>query len=103
MTTSEKQFTIFPFYFQQRSPDTDENYTALFPFYGHIKDRLFRDKIFFVMFPIYGQTQKRDIVTDNYLYPFFAIAAWRRLARLAILAACRQRTQRRDDSDQWLR
>jgi hypothetical protein len=68
-----KQSTLFPFYFQQRSPDPDKNYTALFPIYGHINGRLFRDKIFFVMFPIYGQTQKRDIVTDNYLYPFFAV------------------------------
>jgi hypothetical protein len=68
---SEKRFTLFPLYFQQRSPDTNENYTALFPIYGHLENRLFRDKIFFVMFPVYGQSQKRDIVTDNYLYPFF--------------------------------
>ena len=27
--------------------------------------------IFFVMFPIYSETRKRDVVTDNYLYPFF--------------------------------
>ena len=66
-----KRFTIYPFYFQQRSPDTNLDYTALIPFYGHLQHRLFRDKIFFVMFPIYGQSQKKDIVTDNYLYPFF--------------------------------
>ena len=66
-----KRFTIFPFYFQQRSPKTNENYTALIPFYGHLQHRLFRDKIFFVMFPIYGQSQKKDVVTDNYLWPFF--------------------------------
>ena len=71
--SAKKQFTIFPFYFQQRSPDTNENYTALFPFYGHINGRLFRDKIFFIMFPIYGQTWKRDVVNDNYLYPFFNV------------------------------
>ena len=65
------RFTLFPLYFQQRSPDTNENYTALAPFYGHLKDRLFRDDIFFVMFPIYSETRKRDVVTDNYLYPFF--------------------------------
>ena len=64
-------FTIFPLYFQQRSPDTNQNYTALVPLYGHLKDRLFRDDIFFVMFPIYSETRKRDVVTDNYLYPFF--------------------------------
>jgi hypothetical protein len=67
------RFTIFPFYFQQRSPDTNQNYTARVPFYGRLKDRLFRDEIFFVMFPIYGETRKRDVVTDNYLYPFFHI------------------------------
>lgn len=67
----KNSFTIFPFYFQQRSPDTNENYTALFPVYGHINGRLFRDKIFFILFPIYGQTKKRDVVNDNYLYPFF--------------------------------
>jgi hypothetical protein len=69
--SGKKRFTIFPFYFQQRSPVTNENYTALVPFYGHINGRLFRDKIFFVLFPIYGQSQKRDVVTDNYLFPFF--------------------------------
>jgi hypothetical protein len=66
-----KRFTLYPFYFQQRSQDTNENYTALVPFYGHLKDRLMRDKIFFVMFPIFSETQKRDVVTDNYLYPVF--------------------------------
>jgi hypothetical protein len=69
----EKRFTIFPFYFQQRSPDTNENYTALLPFYGHLQHRLFRDKIFFVMLPIYVQSQKKDVITDNYLYPFFHV------------------------------
>jgi hypothetical protein len=69
--SSNKRFTIFPFYFQQRSPVTNENYTALFPIYGHINGRLFRDKIFFVLFPIYGQSQRRDVVTDNYLFPLF--------------------------------
>jgi hypothetical protein len=69
--SGKRRFTLFPFYFQQRSPDPNENYTALFPIYGHLNNRLFRDNIFFVLFPIYGQTQKRDVVTDNYLYPFF--------------------------------
>ena len=69
----KRRFTIFPFYFQQRAPATNENYTALFPIYGHINGRLFRDKIFFILFPIYGETQKRDVVNDNYLYPFFNV------------------------------
>ena len=67
----KRRVTIFPVYFQQRSPQTNENYTALFPFYGHYQDHLFRDEIFFVMFPLYSETRKKDVVNDNYLYPFF--------------------------------
>ena len=69
--TNRDRFTLFPLYFQQRSTDPNENYTALVPFYGHLKHRLFRDEIFFVMFPLYSETRKRDVVTDNYLWPFF--------------------------------
>ena len=66
-----RRFTLFPFYFQQRSADSNLNYTAGFPLYGRLKNRLFRDEIRFVLFPLYGQSRKRDVVTDNYLYPFF--------------------------------
>lgn len=65
------RITIFPLYFRQRSSDTNDDYTAYFPFYGHINNRLFRDKIYFVMFPAYGQTQKKDVVNYNYFYPFY--------------------------------
>ena len=68
-----RRFTIFPFYFHQRSPEPGQNYTAVGPFYGHLKNRLFRDDIFFVMFPLYSETRKADIVTDNYVYPIFSL------------------------------
>lgn len=71
--TEKRRVTIYPLYFQQRSPHTNENYTALLPFYGHLKDRLMRDEIFFVMFPFYSETRKRDVVTDNYLWPIFDV------------------------------
>jgi hypothetical protein len=69
--TGVRRFTIFPFYFQQRAAKPELNYTALFPFYGHLKNRLFRDEMNFVMFPLYVETRKRDVVTDNYLFPLF--------------------------------
>ncbi len=78
----KKRFTIFPFYFQQRSTDPNQNYTAFLPFYGHLKQRLFRDEIFFVMLPIFLESRKKDVVTDNYLFPFFhlrkgnALSGW---------------------------
>jgi hypothetical protein len=49
----------------------EENYTALLPIYGHLKHRLFRDEVSFVMMPLYVRSRKRDMVTHNYLYPFF--------------------------------
>ncbi len=69
--TNRNRFTLFPLYFQQRSSDPAENYTAVFPFYGHLLNRFMRDEIHFVMFPGYVQTRKKDVVTDNFLYPVF--------------------------------
>jgi len=65
------RFTLFPVYFQQRSTDPNQDYTAVGPFYGHLKHHLFRDEIFFIMFPLYSETKKKDVVTDNYVYPIF--------------------------------
>ena len=65
------RFTLFPLYFQQRSLLPGKNYTALLPIYGHLQNRLFRDEIKFALMPLYIQSRKRDVVTDNYLYPFF--------------------------------
>lgn len=65
------RFTLFPLFFLQRSSDPEQNYLAAGPFYGHLRGRLMRDEIRYVLFPLYSQTRKRDVVTDNYLYPFF--------------------------------
>ncbi|HTG43969.1 MAG TPA: hypothetical protein VK633_05495, partial [Verrucomicrobiae bacterium] len=66
-----KRTTVFPFYFKQSSPRPEDNYTAVVPFYGHLKNRFFRDEVFFVMLPLYIQSTKRGLVTDNFLFPFF--------------------------------
>ena len=75
-TMQEKQrgrFTIFPIYFQQRTSNPKDNYTAFVPFYGHLRHRLFHDDIRFVMFPAYSKSLKGGVVTWTYLYPFFHI------------------------------
>jgi hypothetical protein len=64
-----RRFTLFPIYWQQRSADTNQNYTAVFPFYGELKNRLFRDKIIFAMFPGYMHSWKKDVETYTYLFP----------------------------------
>ena len=68
-----RRFSLFPLYFQQRSADTNQNYTAVVPFYGTLKQRFMRDEIHFVLLPLYLQTRKRDVITDNYLFPFFHV------------------------------
>ncbi len=68
-----RRFTLFPIYFQQRSSDTNENYTAFLPFYGHLKHRLFRDEAYVVMFPFYLKTRKGDVITRNYVYPIYHV------------------------------
>lgn len=68
--TNFHRFTLFPLYFQQRSDIPERNYTALVPIAGRIRNRLFRDDIQFVLFPIWSRTRKRDVVTYNYVYPF---------------------------------
>jgi hypothetical protein len=69
--TNTHRFTLFPIYFQQRSKIPGKDYTALFPIYGHLQGRLFRDEIHFALFPAYVRTRKRDVVTSNYLLPIF--------------------------------
>jgi hypothetical protein len=90
-----KRFTLFPLYFQQRASDPALNYTAVFPVFGHLKDRLFRDEIDFLLWPLYIKTKRRaalvpstddgtralpyrslrernrEITTYNYVYPIF--------------------------------
>jgi hypothetical protein len=76
------RLTLFPIYFRQRSSDPAENYIAVMPFYGHLKNRLFREEVRFVMLPFYVQSKTRGVVTDNYVYPFFhlrhgqALSGW---------------------------
>ncbi len=67
----ENSTTLFPFYFSRESGDPARDYRALFPVYGTLKGRMMRDRIDFALFPLYAKSQKRDVVTRNYLYPIF--------------------------------
>lgn len=75
-----QKLSLFPLYFQQRSTNAALNYTAFFPFHGTLKKRMLRDEIRFTMFPFYGMSRKRDVVTRNYLYPFVHLREGHRLS-----------------------
>ncbi|MBM3846185.1 MAG: hypothetical protein FJ405_07870 [Verrucomicrobia bacterium] len=69
--STKGRFTLFPFYFQQRSENPTNQYRALVPIYGTLKNRFFRDEVRFVLMPLYAKSRKRDVWTENYLFPFF--------------------------------
>ena len=62
---------LFPFYIAGHS-QTHGDYRSVFPFYGDIYDRFWRDEYHFVLFPLYGSTVNRGVTTRHYLYPFFS-------------------------------
>jgi hypothetical protein len=67
--THRDRYTLFPIYFQQRSSDPAQNYLAVGPFFGHMFNHLFRDEIRYVMFPVFSETRRKDVITDNWFYP----------------------------------
>ncbi|MBN2506802.1 MAG: hypothetical protein JXQ71_08925 [Verrucomicrobia bacterium] len=97
--TNVSRFTLFPLFFRQRADDPALNYTAVFPFYGTLKNRLFRRETRWILWPLYAktvrggstapvnanefvapqnrvlQTRPGEITTHNFLVPLFH---WRR-------------------------
>ena len=71
--TNKHRISLFPIYLQQRSADPNLNYTSVLPFYGTLKNRFFRDEVHYVMMPLYVHSKKRDVITNNFLYPVFHV------------------------------
>jgi hypothetical protein len=63
--------TLFPLFFYQKSTNPTNGYCAVLPFYGHVRNRLFRDEVRFVLAPLWVSSLKRGVKTDNFLFPFF--------------------------------
>ena len=71
---SKDRRTLFPFFFYQKSTNPTNGYWGVLPFYGTVKNRLFRDEVHFVLAPLWVTSRKRDVQTKNLLLPFFS---WR--------------------------
>jgi hypothetical protein len=65
-----ERFEAFPLLFYSDGPEPDERYAALFPVGGVLKNRLFRDRIEFVLWPLYVRTHRGDEVRVHLPYPF---------------------------------
>ena len=61
---------LFPFYISGSS-DKYGPYTSVFPVYGDIYERFWRDEYHFFLFPLYGRTVKKGTTSTNWLYPIF--------------------------------
>jgi len=66
----DDHFDVWPFYFSRHSGDPADDYRALFPVGGVIKHRFGKDQIKFVLFPLYGQTEKGEKRTTHTPWPF---------------------------------
>ncbi len=70
----EKGNMLFPFYVSGESKKYGP-YTSVFPFYGDLYERFWKDEYHYVMFPLYGRTVKKGTTNRNYLYPFFCVTS----------------------------
>lgn len=69
----KRRRTLFPLYFEQRSASGTNDYLAVIPLYGRVRNRLFRDEVKFVLPPLYVESTKRGMVTRNVLFPVFHV------------------------------
>jgi len=66
-----KRRWLLPVYFQGRDVN-GKNYFALFPLGGTIYEFLGRDRLAFVLFPIFGKSQINEVKTTSVLWPVYS-------------------------------
>lgn len=69
--TPRQRRWLLPVFFQGRSV-TGEEYLALFPFGGTIREFLGRDELSFVLFPAYGKSRINEVETTSVLWPLYS-------------------------------
>ncbi|NVN97696.1 MAG: hypothetical protein HXX17_00090 [Geobacteraceae bacterium] len=71
---TEKQSMLFPFYI---SGETEQQgaYTSIFPIYGDIYGRFWRDEYHYVLFPLYGRTVNKGTTNYHLLWPIFSLTS----------------------------
>ncbi|AOS43777.1 hypothetical protein Verru16b_00835 [Lacunisphaera limnophila] len=71
----DHRFDVWPFYFSRQTDDPALNYRALFPLVGEIRQRFGRDRLSFVVFPLYLQTEKGGRQVTHAPWPFLRFIA----------------------------
>ena len=68
-----KGFDLWPIYFSRDTGNDATSYHAVFPLYGSIKNRFGQDRMTWVLFPLYGRFEKRNVVTTTVPWPFIKV------------------------------
>lgn len=66
----KKSTMLFPFLISGTSEKYGP-YLSLFPLYGDIYERFWRDEYHYVLFPLYSRTVKKGTTSTTIIYPFF--------------------------------
>ncbi|MCK4564676.1 MAG: hypothetical protein KAU94_08375, partial [Verrucomicrobia bacterium] len=74
---------VIPFYFQGVDAN-GEGYFAIFPIGGTIHEFLGRDKMMFVLFPIFAKSQVNDVRTTTVLWPIGSKSSGEKVARFRV-------------------
>jgi len=64
-------FWALPFWYEGRSRD-GQDYKALLPFWGDVRDAMGYDLLRFRFFPFYLYTKKNNLESNGYLWPFIS-------------------------------
>ena len=81
--TDRHRTWVIPFYFQGTSAEGDD-YLAVFPIGGTIREFLGRDKVSFVLFPLYGKSNIGDVRTTTVLWPIGSKTTGPRIERFRV-------------------
>jgi hypothetical protein len=66
-------FQAFPFIFSRRTPQSTDSYFAFWPLGGVLKNRFWRDRIAFALWPLYLRTELNEQVRVHFPYPFLRV------------------------------
>lgn len=66
-------FDVWPFWFSRQTGDPDTSYRGLFPIAGTLKGHLGFERVSWMPFPLYVQTEKRGAITTDVPWPFLRL------------------------------
>lgn len=81
--TDRHRTWVIPFYFRGTSAQGDD-YLAIFPLGGTMREFLGRDKIMFVLFPLFAQSNVDDVHTTTVLWPVGSKTTGPRIERFRV-------------------